>query len=395
MDKLFSNSSLLIPAQLHEIVVREGFRPERQTAIYLIYNVIAQKCSSMKRKWTRISDLAFKSVVKNHTRKSGVKRWLEENGFITIEKWTTKDGTIKNSKIPGRRCQAYGVIEQGNESIWVELWKRKLDWPISTWSDPFCAYTREVLGKIKVDCAQVERILGGEADFSNLTSTRRLSVVHWARTLHYGSGSIRRGRRVNRLYSPWTSCPRELRKACLLSGEPIVSIDLQASQPTLIGLLAKDADFSTACFNDTFYGEIGRLFAVDRDEAKRICLSYIYGANRKPTARNKQAFQVQEYVAEHFPTTHSFVWGSKLHDHTIFSCQLQNQEAKLFLCGIMAKMMQEKIPALTVHDSISVPASFEKRAVEITKTILGQTLRGRARVKISHHGEGSDKVISI
>ena len=192
MDKLFLNSFLLIPAQLHKIVLREGFRPERQTAIYLIYNVIAQKCSSMKRKWTRISDLAFK----NHTRKSGVKRWLEENGFITIKKWTAKDGTIKNSKIPGRRCQAYGVIEQGNESIWVELWKRKLDWPISTWSDPFCAYTREVLGKIKVDCAQVERILGGEADFSNLTSTRRLSVVHWARTLHYGSGSIRRGRLV-------------------------------------------------------------------------------------------------------------------------------------------------------------------------------------------------------
>jgi len=395
MDKLFLNSFLLIPAQLHKIVLREGFRPERQTAIYLIYDLIAQKCSLMKGKWTHISDRAFKSVVKNHTRKSGVNRWLEENGFITIKKWTAKDGTIKNSKIPGRRCQAYGVIEQGNESIWVELWKRKLDWPISTWSDPFCTYTREVLGKIEVDYSQVDRILGSKANFSNLTSTRRMSVVHWARILHYNAGSIQRGRRVNRLYSPWTSCPRELRKACLLSGEPIVSIDLQASQPTLIGLLAEDADFSIACFNDTFYGKIGQLFAVDRDEAKRICLTYIYGANRKPTARNKQAFQVQEYVAEHFPKTHSFVWSSKLHDHTTFSCQLQNLEAKLFLCGIMAKMMQEKIPVLTVHDSISVPASFEKKAVEIMKKILGQNLRGRARVKISNYGEGSDKAISI
>jgi hypothetical protein len=396
MEKLFSNSSLLIPVQLYEAVLREGFRPERQTAIYLVYDVIVQNCSQMKGKWTYISDRNFQNVVKNHTRKAAEKHWLEKNGFIQIKKWVANDGTIKNSRIPGKQCQAYRVVEQGRECIWVDLWKRKLDWHALTWNDPFCQYTRKVLGTIAVDESHVSLIVRGEAEFSTLPDTRRMSIAHWARTLHFGAGRISRGPTVNRLFSPWTCSPRELRRACFLSGQPIVSIDLQASQPTLIGLLAEDDTFSQACFSDELYVQVSRLFAIDREEAKRIFLSYIYGDNRKARARNKAALRVQEYVAEQFPKTHAYVWKRKLHDYTSFSRQLQNQEAKLFINGIMAEMMQQGIPVLTVHDSISVPARYEQQALEISRKILGQTMSGKARMKISHYGEEKNEyVISI
>lgn len=383
MDRLFSNSALLIPAKLHEAALHEGFRPERRTAIYLLYDVIMQKCARMSGKWAYISDRSFLKVVKNHTRKSAEKKWLEEKGFIQIKKWRSEDGTLKNSKIPGKQCQGYKLIEQRGECIWVDLWERQLAWPTYTQDDRFCQYTRSVLGHIQVDHALATRMCLGEAEYSSLPTDRRMAILHWARTLQLGCGAIRRGRRVNRLYSPWTSTPRELRRACSLNGEPLANIDLQASQPTLIGLLAEDVSFSQACFNDELYPHIGRLFAVDREQAKPIFLSYIYGRNRKPTARNNQAFQVQQFVAEHFPKTHAFIWKNKAADHKAFACRLQNLEADLFLNGIFEEMMQKRMTGLTLHDSIAVPYSLLEPTLEISRKILGRELRGRGRLKIS------------
>jgi hypothetical protein len=395
MDRLFSNSALLIPAKLHDAVLGEGFRPERRTAIYLIYDVIMQKCARMSGKWAYISDRSFMKVVKNHTRKSAEKKWLEEKGFIQIKKWRSEDGTLKNSKIPGRQCQGYKIVEQKGECIWVDLWQRQLAWSSYTQDDRFCQYTRDMLGRVEVDEAKVACICWGQADFSSLSLARRMATLHWARTLHFGTGAIRRGRRVNRLYSPWTSAPRELRKACVLDGEPIVSIDLQASQPALIGLLAEDERFLQACFHDELYGQVSKLFGVCRDEAKPIFLSYIYGRNRKQTARNNRAFLVQEYVAKEFPKTHSFVWGSKLEDYKAFACRLQNLEAELFLDGIFGEMIQQKISALTVHDSIAVPMSRQEGAVQVCQTVLGRALAGKARMKVHQYESGQEFAITI
>jgi hypothetical protein len=383
IDRLFSDNSLLVPAELHDAVIREGFRPERRTAIYLIYDVIMQKCARMRGKWAYICDRSFLNVVKNHTRKSAEKKWLEEKGFIQIKKWRSEDGTLKNSKIPGKKCQAYKLIEQKGGCVWVDLWERQLAWTTYTEADRFCEYTRSVLAQVQVDHTLTASMCLGQAEYSAIPVARRMAILHWARTLQVGCGSIRRGRRVNRLYSPWTSTPRELRSACSLNGEPLVSIDLQASQPTLIGLLAEDAAFSQACFNDELYTHISELFGVDRETAKPIFLSYIYGRNRKPTARNSHAFQVQQFVAEKFPKTHAFIWQNKAIDHKAFACRLQNLEAHLFLDGIFDELMQMRAAALTLHDSVTVPCSLLEPALEISRKILSRKLRGRARLKVS------------
>lgn len=395
MERLFSNSALLIPAKLHEAALREGFRPERRTAIYLIYDLIVQECTRIKAEWASISDRRFLKVVKNHTRKSTEKKWLEENGFIQIKKWRSEDGTLKNSKIPGRKCQGYKLVEQKGECILVDLWERKLNWPTFTGDDPFCQFTRMVLRQVEVDQSIATRMCLGEGEFSSLPVARRMAILHWARALQLGHGSIRRGCRVNRLFSPWTSAPRELRKACFLANESIVSLDLQASQPTLIGLLAGDNAFSQACLNDELYGHIGTVYSVEREEAKRIFLSYIYGPNRNSTARNKQALFVQEYVAQQFPKTHAYVWHSKERDYTTFARQLQNIEAKLFVEGILAEMKQNGVPALTVHDSLAVPETHYEQAVDACRKILGENLKGKGRIKATNYKTMGTEAIAI
>lgn len=394
MERLFSNSALLIPAKLHEAALREGFRPERRTAIYLIYDVIMQKCARMKGKWAYISDRSFLKVVKNHTRKSAEKKWLEQKGFIQIKKWRSKDGTLKNSKVPGRQCQGYKIGEQASECIWVDLWERELVWPNLTDGDHLCQYTREVLNLIEVDHATVSSMCLGVATHPMLSATRRMAILHWARVLQFSSGSIRRGRQVNRLYSPWTSAPRELRRACRLCSEPIVSIDLQASQPTFIGLLAQDDAFVEACFNDEVYGHIGSLFCASRDDAKPIFLSYVYGPNRKPQARNKFALAVQQYVAKQFPKTHAFIWQEKDSNYKAFARQLQNLEAHFFLDEILAEMKQKGIHALTAHDSVAVPESEVDAALEISLKKLC-VLKGKGRLKVSNYGSREEIAIAI
>jgi hypothetical protein len=110
MDRLFSKSALLIPAKLHEAALRECFRPERRTAIYLIYDVIMQKCARMSGKWAYISDRSFLKVVKNHTRKSAEKKWLEEKGFIQIKTQKFQASNAKATSSSSRRANAFGSI---------------------------------------------------------------------------------------------------------------------------------------------------------------------------------------------------------------------------------------------------------------------------------------------
>ena len=173
-----------------------------------------------------------------------------------------------------------------------------------------------------------------------------------------------------------------------------MSIDLQASQPTLIGLLAQDDAFVKACFNDELYAKIGELFATSRDEAKPIFLSYVYGPNREPNARNKLALAVQHYVAEQFPTAHAFIWQEKRRDYKAFARQLQNFEARLFLDGVLSEMKQRGIPALTAHDSIAVPESEYELALEISRIKLCE-LKGKGRLKVSNYGNEEEKAMAI
>jgi hypothetical protein len=141
-------------------------------------------------------------------------------------------------------------------------------------------------------------------------------------------------------------------------------------------------------------GELQKQCCTNRS-AKPIVLSYIYGRNRSATARNKQAYLVQEHVANHFPKTHSFVWKNKLHDHTAFACRLQNLEADLFLGGIFGELMQRQIPALTVHDSIAVPLSRQQKAVEICRDVLGRRLAGKARIKVNQQGTDQETTLTV
>jgi hypothetical protein len=393
MDNLFSNSHVLIPAGLRKAILSEGFRPERQTAMFLTYDVIVQQCSGSKGEWTSICDFAFENVVRNNTRKSEAKAWLFKKGFIDIKQWRATDGTLYNSKIPGIKCQAYKVIEQNEESMWVPLWKRNVIWSAVTPNDPLCQYTRTVLGAIQVDHSEVGRMWRGENEFSTLPHPRRNAIVRCARTLDNAAGTIKRGRQVSRLYSPWTCAPRELRKVCTLSGEPIVSIDLQASQLALIGVLARDDDFSHACVNDDLYRHVMTSRGVCRDEAKETVLSYVYGNNRTARSRNEGALHVQEYVANAFPKTHAFIWDSKIRSYNAFSQQLQNLEADLFLGGIFQQMIELRMSALTVHDSVAVPNSQEERALDIIREVLGEKLRGKARLKIEKYGKEVDEYV--
>lgn len=104
---------------------------------------------------------------------------------------------------------------------------------------------------------------------------------------------------------------------------------------------------------------------------------------------------MQEYVASHFPKTHSFVWKNKLHDHTAFACRLQNLEAELFLGGIFGEMMHQQIPALTVHDSIAVPLSRQQKAVEICRNVLGRRLAGKARIRVNQQETDQEMTLTV
>ena len=186
------------------------------------------------------------------------------------------------------------------------------------------------------------------------------------------TGSIKRGKKGNRLFSPMTNVKKTFRQYFSLEGEPLVWLDMQPAHPTLLGNISNDQHLINDCLSDEFYGRIMDELEVDRDTAKRRYMARAYDQHRP---ESKMTFLMER----HYQKAAQYVIEHQTGNYRRFSWNMQRMEADIFVDSVYANLANLKNPALTVHDSVGIPISYAKR---IENLLLGELSRRGYRVKI-------------
>lgn len=323
------------------------------------------------KEWKQVLDKHFEFITKSRETRAKIRAWLEENGFIEIRKTMCKDGTHRNLRIKNKTAQQYRTLER-EEMVEYVLCSKTIQDCFSiaeTANDEASQQTRKNLGLLRKKENAWGKTQNTEDRYRNRDQKALLTIEN-------NAGSIKRGRKVDRLFSPWVTSRNAVRKLFTFGSDEIRSFDLQAAQPTLMGSLAKDEKLLGACLSDELYLGIARAFDLDRDKAKKAFYSYSYGPIRKHGTRRPQALLVQQYISDNYPITANYVASQKRFDHCQFAIKMQNLEASIFVDGIFAELSRVGILALTVHDSIYVGTTHQEQTKEITEEHLNKHVFG-------------------
>ena len=219
----------------------------------------------------------------------------------------------------------------------------------------------------------------------NVIEKMDLSGDFW---LHFGY-------KVNRIYTPFCSLKREVRKNCLLiDGEEMCELDIKCSQPSLLYVLLKNQNYATkftvnylspnekekleselieykCLFNEPndFYrfilGEYLRLKPnkkLDRDKIKVFVLRWLF------SKKNKDPIVTQIFNNE-FPIMLKCITMFKEGGNSL-AALLQNLEAEIVLDEVCGQLKDCGFSWFTVHDSINFP----KSKTEIVENVWKKTL---------------------
>lgn len=299
--------------------------------------------------WRVISDSCFGEVISSQNIRGQIRNWLEKQGFIKLRKFRLDNGVLVNHFIPGVEPLKYQPI-CGGPLIPYQLISKDYWGGLDSFTapDPLCLATRANLSLLT-------KKNGEKPDYESEKAgkIKKNRDVHSLYKLGANAGNITRGQRVSRLYSPWVTASKEVRKCFLLDGCGISSLDLKAAQPTLIAQMAGDQKMLEDCKSDALYLGIAEMLGVERNDAKQPFMAYAYGKNRKDGRGNLAAFKVQEWMRERYRNAASFMAQEKtVRDYSELSCRLQDVEAAIFVDGIYAELTDKGLPALTVHDAI-------------------------------------------
>lgn len=375
-DCNLNENCIYVPQALLDAVHSSGFRIELAETILLSWWMIdcwntEQTRANRVRKWKRIHDQYFIRINKTAESRAKARRWLVDEGFIEIRQVVCLDGVTRNRRIKGKECQSYRTKNARRYSIYRLAKKSVFDClPCSTASDEESKKTRENLGKLtrkSSDSGNLkEKKTGRQANRDQQTL---LTLIH-------NKGVVKRGRVVNRLYSPWTGLRKELRTLFTLDGQEIDSFDLQAAQPTLMASMAGDTKMLADCQSDAFYKGLAAELGLEREDAKDCFYPYVYGPIRKVGTTQPQALKIQEWMRDKYETSAKFIDSRKTgRYYGLFSREMQNKEAAIFVDGIFRELNQRGVVVLTIHDSIFFGEKDREEVRAVTENHLRKHIK--------------------
>lgn len=369
MRLIGGSDQILVPKLLLDNARSCGFRRERIETVLLIWWLVDgwPVTDGTPDRWKCIHDRNFEGVTKNTSSRSKARKWLIENRFMKMKEVKCKDGIERPERIKGYKSQSYATNPLSDIVSYRLARKDSLATCITVYTanDDASQQTRRVLGLLKKK--QYKNIENRQSVLQFRENRNCYSVL----AIEHNLGTVKRGRVVNRLYSPWTGARKLIRSLFTIEDREIWSLDLRAAQPMLMAILANDRNMSEACFDDSFYGDLSSELELPRKQAKNQFYCYSFGHNRtKPSIKNR-AYEVQEWMKKKFPAAAKYVFSKKIVNYRAFAREMQNREAALFVDGIFSELTKYDLPALTVHDAIYYKDTDHQQV----KTIAEQHLK--------------------
>lgn len=207
--------------------------------------------------------------------------------------------------------------------------------------------------------------------------------------LKNGNLFCKRGRRNKRLDTNFTNLNSELSNYIFKSNN-YSKLDLSNSQFTIFANIFSNKftnessiEFCNEAKNGKLYELIeNKLDLSSRAEAKGLMFMMFFSSERKNTEEKK-------LICKHFPEIYDFISEyKKANGYKAFSIMLQKEESKIFITDILNKLIRRGIPAITIHDSISVPTDrFEETEAIVNNYLKSINFVGTFKKEINKKEE--------
>lgn len=187
------------------------------------------------------------------------------------------------------------------------------------------------------------------------TEESRICAQHHIENITAGRMRFKVCRVSGRIYYPVANLPKVFRRELLIDGDPVVEIDISASQPTLLATLYRDtcpekAEFLAFVQGGNFYETIatwaGRGWS--REEAKTAFFNQIaYGS-----FYCAEKYELLALFKERFPILATGMDRIKKLGNSVLPLRMQKMEAAVTIYGACAECAGKKLKVLPVHDSL-------------------------------------------
>ena len=178
--------------------------------------------------------------------------------------------------------------------------------------------------------------------------------------------------KTGRIFHNISNLKREIRLNFTFSGgQHIIEIDVKNCQPLLLGKFVTDPvelqrfKEITESEDTDFYEWIQANLPVygpglTRDKIKEKVYQVIFGeielTHTKP---------IYKLLAHHFPSLIRNIIKIKENNHNALAIELQRLEASIMIGKVVSEHKKARIPIITVHDSVLVPADCAEKSAKI------------------------------
>ena len=403
-EEFITGDDIRIPTGLNsKLELKLSRKIEFDDSVKMIWFRIYDRNSTYKEEFSSVSVKEFEALGLNLKTITKAKEYLEETGYITVDRFPEgheyehkikKSFTYCDSKTGGAKgikATAYRANTKDEELLSVKLEVKSSLKLLENRSDnhPCSSFSINCQNSLIVQKDLIQTYIDRNSDELETNQQKEIRCRNTVRTINHKLAFSRQGLKSKRLFSTFANAPKDSRKFYHLDENEIVGLDLQCSQVVILAQLLKDEALLEACLNNSFYQSIMDTTGTDRDDAKKILFWVLFGPNdlrwsKQPRERKHKAKQVQNLLAKEFPITSEHMIKRKQKEGwRNFSVQMQDVEANIFVNGIYTNLMNKDVPSLLVHDSIHVPTHWLKVTEEIMKTHLDKAL-GEDNYKIKH-----------
>jgi len=321
-------------------------------------------------------------------------RWLIDSGIIESDKYYEPNKKSIGYRFTEKyRDEKFKKVEITNKRLIEKIEKLKVQYEQSI-TNPTLIYLIKCLKSIKVDYDGAHNWLEqniseiNNYEYSNVTGSIDLL---YSNDSHYSISSL-----SGRFYSTVTNLKKELRQFLKYNGQSLVEVDIANSQPFFMNFLIiqyylrKSSNLTSN--NDIIYISYdtknnipddskkyidltskGMLYEYlmecfnyygDRDKFKKFLYARVF-YNDTEKHPKEEWFLFQDI----FPSVSEVITYHKKENYKNLSHILQKAETNMMIYKIVPILIENKIFALTIHDSYLVK---ENDSTEVKKIILDE-----------------------
>jgi hypothetical protein len=176
------------------------------------------------------------------------------------------------------------------------------------------------------------------------------------------SAFIDEGGFSNRLFTEFVCVPTELRPMVKFEGETLFNVDLRCAQCCFLAafydnsvLNQEEKTLFIAAMQNTeidLYSVLAKEGNMPRADAKDKIFVIMFAPNYMQTGKICRAFK------KLFPILSSKIYQAKNGDYTDVARSMQTTESKIMIEGVLQSLLDQNIPAFSIHDSIMTTAPW-------------------------------------